>query len=217
MKGRRPVSVVTGPIVALTGTLTAFVVAGSGCADEPRGSARAGARAPSVTGTAPAAAGGLPSVIMLEPQPSRPVPPPTEPAVMDQRGYAFIPKLLLARAGQPVEFRNSEDVTHNVHVVDAATDSTVFSAATVRGEPFRHTFDRTGGYAVSCDIHPGMTAFVLVISTLYAVTAEADGAFALSDVPPGSYRVSVWNADAARRSERAVDITDVPTHLTLTP
>ena len=47
------------------------------------------------------------------------------PAIMDQSGYEFLPALLVAQAGQTVEFRNSEDVLHNVRVTDEATPARV--------------------------------------------------------------------------------------------
>jgi hypothetical protein len=33
---------------------------------------------------------------------------------MDQYGMAFVPPFLIARAGQPVEFHNSEDEAHPI-------------------------------------------------------------------------------------------------------
>ena len=168
-----------------------------------------------VAGTAPLPADGLPSVIMLMPQDSIADPVPTDVAIMDQFGIAFLPTLLLVRAGQPLEFRNSEEVPHNVHVVETATGSTLLNVATTMGEPYQHTFDRTGGYAVSCDLHPGMSAFVLVVSAPYATVAGDDGAFLLSDVPAGAYTLTVWSADPERRIERPVQITDGRTELTL--
>ena len=48
------------------------------------------------------------------------VPIPNDPAVMDQFGREFIPRLLVAREGQAVLFKNSEDELHTVHVQDDA-------------------------------------------------------------------------------------------------
>jgi plastocyanin len=167
-----------------------------------------------VVGTAPPAVRGLPSVITLEPEPAISPPVPAEPAVMDQFGIAFAPRLLVVRTGQPVEFRNSEDVAHNVRVRDAERDSTLFHEGTVMGDPFEYTFRRTGGYDVSCDIHPGMKAFILVVSAPYAVLADDDGSFAFADIPPGSYTLSVWNIDPQLRSRRPVRIRSGRTELT---
>src|SRR5690606_14306421 len=40
---------------------------------------------------------------------------PTEPAVIDQTGCAFRPRVLSVRAGQTVQVRNSDGTLHNVH------------------------------------------------------------------------------------------------------
>jgi len=59
-----------------------------------------------VHGTAPAAVGGTPSVILLR-SPSTPAPAP-DSVVMDQLGLVFSPPDLIVRVGQRVVFTNSE-------------------------------------------------------------------------------------------------------------
>ena len=132
---------------------------------------------------------------------------------MDQIDLTFVPRLLVVRAGQLVEFHNGEDVPHTVRVVETANDSTLFNVPTFMGESYVHSFERTGGYAVTCDLHPGMVGFLLVVSTPYMVVAEDNGDFSMSDVPPGSYTLKVWSADPSRRIERVVDITGGRTDL----
>src|SRR5688500_4890119 len=67
------------------------------------------------------------AVVVLAPKVSQQFPLPPGPAIMDQYGRAFIPNLLIVRAGQVVEFRNSEDVLHNVHVQKAPAGTEVFN------------------------------------------------------------------------------------------
>ena len=206
--------------------LTALAVAvlalvASGCSTDPVESTPLHERAPSavaaghvVMGKAPRATGGFPTVIILEPQVPGSFPVPTKPQVMDQYGRAFFPSLLLVREGQPVEFRNSEDELHNVHVVEAGTTSTVLNVAIpILGGSYSHTFERAGTYLVSCNVHQEMAAVILVTSTPYAVIADNDGTFSLSDVPPGSYNLTVRNG--ATRIERVVDIDGPRTELIL--
>lgn len=214
-KSRRAPSIEARAIIALVAPLAAVLLAAAACTDEPGDSAPPTEDGPAVVGRAPPAVGGVPSVVMLEPRSAGRIPVPTEPKVMDQFGLAFVPGFLLVRAGQPVEFRNSEDVGHTVRVVDAVVDSTLFNAVTMLDESFHHTFDKAGSFAVSCDIHPGMTAFILVVSSSYAVAADDDGGFSLSGVPPGSYTVTVWSIDPSRRSERVVEIASDGTELIL--
>jgi plastocyanin len=171
-----------------------------------------------VTGTAPKPTGGFGSIVVLKPETPVELPaPPTEAALMDQSGNAFHPKILLVRLGQPVEFRNSEDVLHNVHVMDAETRKTVFNVGTPVVGAYRHTFASEGAYDVSCEIHPSMAAFVFVSSSPYVAVADGEGRFEIPGVPKGRYRATVWNLDPKRRSERSVEIAESATHLTLDP
>jgi plastocyanin len=174
--------------------------------------AAASAATAEVVGTAPRGA-GFAAIIMLEPRTPREFPAPTEPAVMDQQGLAFIPSLLLARLGQPVMFRNSEDVLHNVRVGESRTSQPVFNVATIPGNAYTHTFTQPGFYSVSCDVHESMHADILVTSTPYVAAAADDGSFKLSDVAAGSYKLSVLLGQ--RRIERAVEITGPRTQLTI--
>ena len=60
---------------------------------------------------------------------------------MDQAGYEFLPGFLLAQAGQSVQFRNSEDVLHNVRVTEISSQKPVFNVATVAFGKYEHKFD----------------------------------------------------------------------------
>ena len=166
-----------------------------------------------VTGRAPRATGGFPSVVVLEPEMPGEFPVPTEPQLLDQDGMMFFPPVLLARVGQPVQFQNSEDVLHNVRVIDTRDGSTIFNIATPLFGAYEHAFDQAGTYAVSCDVHPGMSATIRVTSTPFAVIADPDGTFSFADVPPGTYIVTVWNG--GRRVDRRVHIEGPGTELIL--
>lgn len=181
------------------------VLAVATCAGPEDSRPAGGADVSTVVGMAPPASGGIRSVVTLAPEPPSETARSMEPAVMDQFAIAFVPRLLVARTGQPVEFRNSEEVSHNVRVTETATDSMVFSANPVIGDPYVHTFDRAGLYAVACDIHPGMAGHLVVVPEPYAVAAAEDGAFSFEGVPPGRYRLRVWNLDPALRSEQLVE------------
>lgn len=116
---------------------------------------------------------------------------PTDPAVMDQRSKQFLPAVLIARVGQPVEFRNSEDMPHNVAVSRRESGSEVFNVGTEPNQRYVHTFDRVGQFEVKCDIHEGMEATVIVAKGPTTTIADDAGLFSFSNVTPGSYTVSV--------------------------
>ena len=138
-----------------------------------------------VTGIAPKNA-----IVTLLPAAGDP-PMPADPAVMDQISKQFLPHTLLARVGQPVEFRNSEDMPHNVTVVRRESGSEVFNVSTDRGEKYVHAFDRVGQFDVKCDLHEGMEATVVVARGPMTVTAGDDGRFSIPNVAIGGYKVSL--------------------------
>jgi len=144
-----------------------------------------------VVGQAPEASQGTRSVVILEPREPLNVPLPTEPVEMDQFGRDFIPRLIVVRAGQQVLFKNSEDELHTVHVKDGEGLSLFNVAMPIQGGEHDHTFDDAGDYAVSCNAHQEMHATIVVVESPYAVVADRDGTFTLSEMPPGSYDVTL--------------------------
>jgi len=134
----------------------------------PQGATKASAGASTVTGKLKGIGAG--AVVVLAPADGREVPPPAAPKTMDQSGYEFLPALLIAQQGQTVQFRNSEDVLHNVRVTEVATETPVFNVATIAFGSYDYKFERPGFYTVTCDIHSTMRADILVTPTPY--TAE---------------------------------------------
>ncbi len=157
-----------------------------------------------VSGTAPAAAGGLPAIVILEPTTPRDFPPPAAVPVMDQVSQTFTPAVLFVRTGQVAEFRNSDDVLHNIRTRHDETKESAFNIALPTGQTFEYTFLNDGFYDVGCDIHPAMSAVVVASRSPYAAQAAADGAFEIAGVTPGDYTLTVY-ADV-RKIERPVAV-----------
>lgn len=138
-----------------------------------------------VTGTAPRGA-----IVSLQPAAGE-APMPEGPAVMDQYAKQFVPNMLYVRVGQAVEFRNTEDMGHNVTVNRRDTGAGLFSVETDPQQKHSHTFDRVGQYDVTCSLHPGMQATVVATRSSVSTTVGDDGRFTLSGVPAGDYKLSV--------------------------
>jgi plastocyanin len=139
-------------------------------------------------------------------------PPAEGAAYMDQQGQMFIPDTLLVRTGQPVHFRSSEDVLHNVRVI-RNDQKPIFNVATPPWGSYTHTFDEPGFYNVTCDIHAAMRATMYVASTPYVGTADERGHFTFDNVVPGTYKVAGF-ADA-KPIEKTVEIAGARTNVTL--
>jgi plastocyanin len=207
------------------GALVALACISIGCSNETAvaegdAAAAAPAAAPSipaqstVNGKAPVSA-GQPSIVVLQPRNPREFPAQSEKPVMDQIALTFVPAVLVVRAGQPVEFRNSDPELHNIRVREEATKEGTFNVAIPTGQIYQHTLAREGFYDVGCDIHPAMTAMIYASSSPYAALTDAAGNFTIYDVAPGPYTITLYIA--GDRIERPVDVTAARTDINLTP
>ena len=130
--------------------------------------------------------------VVLTPERTDAVPPPATKPVMDQIQMTFVPSMLFARAQFPVEFRSSDEELHNVNVKRSRTLEPEFNVAIPPGGTFEHTFKNPGFYDLNCDIHPAMSAQILVAATPHVAMAEPNGAFTFYDVEPGAYMLTVY-------------------------
>jgi polysaccharide lyase family 4-like protein/copper binding plastocyanin/azurin family protein len=170
--------------------------------------ATASARPATVVGTAPALKGGLPTVIVLQPQVRLRYPPQATLPLMDQVAHQFTPPVLVVRTGQPADFRNDDDTMHNVRVLQRDHDAqeAVFNVVLPQGGSYKHVFRRDGAYDVRCDMHQSMRAVVVSTSSPYATVADAEGAFSLEGVSPGAYTLVAYSGEAA--VERKLDLAE---------
>ena len=162
-----------------------------------------------VTGTAPKGA-----VVSLSPV-GVTVPMPEGPAVLDQYAKQFVPSVLYVRVGQPVEFRNTEDMGHNVTVNRRSTGASVFDVETDPQEKYVHTFDRVGQYDVLCSVHPGMQATLIAADSPLATVSDEGGHFAIANVSAGAYTLSV--TFEGRTVTRPVDVKGPRTEVRVSP
>ncbi len=156
-----------------------------------------------VVGVAPGGDATLRAIVLLDPHHEVDVPLPEEMPVMDQIGRQFVPKFILVRAGQTINFISSEDDIHTVHVKNSAGES-LFNVAFINGSSYTHTFEVGDALTVICDTHTEMFADIMVVDSPYATVAARDGSFTLPGVVPGRYTVTV--IFAADRREYEVEI-----------
>ena len=110
---------------------------------------------------------------------------------MDQKALKFLPKVLVVAKGDTVKFLNHDTVAHNVY----SPDGEAYNLGTFKpNEDRSHTFDQEGAYSQLCSIHPEMLAFIFVAPSPLAAAVDAKGNYTIKDVPPGSYKLAVWNS-----------------------
>lgn len=141
------------------------------------------------------------TVIYLVPTDSaRPRIRPIETSIA-MNGRAFVPRVRVVTPGSRVEFPNQDPFSHNIFSTTrgATFDLGLYPAGRSRDATFR----RAGAFPVYCNIHPRMTAFVVVTPSPYFVLAGDDGRFTIENVPAGRYQVRVWHE---RTPEATTDI-----------
>lgn len=196
-------------IAALIVVLSCCTACGS---NEP---AQPTAAAPAATVTTSEVTGTVPRNAIVTLLPAEPVPMPAGPAVMDQYSKTFVPNVLYVRVGQPVEFRNSEDMPHNVTVIRRGSGTEVFNVGTEPQQKYVHTFDRVSQFDVTCDIHPGMQATLIAVQSPIATIADDGGRFTLPNVSAGSYKLSL--TFEGRTVEQPLEVSQARTEVRVTP
>jgi plastocyanin len=121
-------------------------------------------------------------------------------ASLVQKNKIFQPRILGVPVGSTVSFPNNDPLFHNVFSRSAPQP---FDLGLYRsGETRTRTFTAPGTYRVFCNIHPHMTALVVVAPTPHVTTVGADGRYVL-DLPPGRYRVTALSERAGPISVEA--------------
>jgi len=115
-------------------------------------------------------------------------------AVLAQKNKTFEPHLLVVTRGSTVEFPNHDPWFHNVFSLfnGKRFDLGLYDAGTSRTVHF----DREGVSFIFCNIHPEMSAVVVVLGSSYFATTNKQGDFTIPDVPAGRYMLHVWNESA---------------------
>jgi plastocyanin len=138
-----------------------------------------------------------------------PTAPPTGHAVMLQKGKMFMPHILAITTGSAVDFPNSDPIFHNAF---SSYDGQIFDVGLYPpGSSKSVRFARPGVVRVFCNIHPTMSAIILVFNTPYFAQTATDGSFQL-DLPPGEYDLSVFHERATEQAlaglTRRIVVTD---------
>jgi plastocyanin len=125
------------------------------------------------------------------------VTPPSELAVVSstrvtQQGAMFSPHVLPVVVGATVQWPNDDEISHNVF---SMSETTNFDLGLYKGNPpdKRITFNKAGRADVFCSIHANMHCVVLVLENPYFCLANERNHYAISNVPPGTYKLKAWH------------------------
>jgi plastocyanin len=80
---------------------------------------------------------------------------------IDQVGQKFSMPSVTVKAGDTLHFKNQDDVTHNINVINSSDDADD-KGLQKPGETIDQKFPTAGDYMVRCSIHPKMKMSVKV-------------------------------------------------------
>ena len=137
-------------------------------------------------------------VVFLDPVGGEDPPPAAAKAEMDQRGLVFIPHVLAIQRGTTVTFLNNDSDKHNVYFLNDRTGETLDIGTWGQGVSVDHAFGEDGTIITLCKLHLEMAAYIVVVKSPWLVQIALDassrqGEFAIENVPPGEYELSVWH------------------------
>jgi plastocyanin len=133
-------------------------------------------------------------VIWLKASGAPPPPLVTKHARMLQQDKKFTPHLLAVSTGTSVDFPNLDPIFHNAfsNFNGKIFDLGLYAPGTSRAV----RFDLPGIVRIFCNIHPTMSAIIVVMDTNHFAITTDDGRFSIPDVTSGEYEIHFFHERA---------------------
>jgi len=144
-----------------------------------------------------------PSVVYVDTISGKTFPASTQHPVIDQKGLVFQPHVTAVQVGTTVYFLNSDSVAHNVFWTSVGGNKKLNHnlGTWPKGDRKSFKFDSPGAVPILCNVHPEMSAYLVVVPTPYFATSDQAGNYKIENVPDGSYTVVAWHEGAKNQSK----------------
>jgi plastocyanin len=142
------------------------------------------------------------SVVYVEAIAGKTFPAPEKHITIDQKGLMFVPHIVVVQQGASVDFLNSDSVAHNVFWPSISGNKKLGHnlGTWPHGQKQAFKFDNPGVVSLLCNVHPEMSAYLIVSPTPYFAQTDASGDFKIENVPDGAYTVTAWHEGAKSKS-----------------
>lgn len=112
-----------------------------------------------------------------------------------QKDKTFTPHVLAIETGTTVDFPNYDPIFHNAfsNFSGQLFDIGLYAPGSSRSLRFQ----RSGAVRIFCNIHPTMSAVILVVDTPYFAVSGRNGEFEIANVAPGDYQLKVFHERAS--------------------
>jgi len=127
------------------------------------------------------------------------------PIEVRQVGKRFLPDLIAVTAGGTVSFPNGDPFLHNVF---SPTSMRAFDLGSYKkGESRTRVFPKPGVLDVYCNIHPEMSATLVILPNARFAVVDASGRFEITGVPAGTWSVFAYSRRATQPVAGKVTVT----------
>ena len=111
--------------------------------------------------------------------------------VVSQKALQFHPFLTVVPVGADISFPNFDPTKHHVYSFSAAKRFELKLFAKDQSRTVH--FDKPGIVALGCNIHDGMSAFIVVTDSAWTARTNAQGVVTFADAPNVPGRLAVWH------------------------
>ena len=130
-------------------------------------------------------------------------PPPSTPALLEQKGCRYYPHVSAVMVGQPLEIKNDDATLHNVHAMPAV-NSQFNEGQPVQGMVSTRKFDKVEmtPFRIKCDVHGWMKSYMAVMPSPYFAVSQTNGTFSIPNLPPGNYTIVAWHEKYGQQEQQ---------------
>jgi len=121
------------------------------------------------------------------------------------------PRTMAVPMGATVRFPNFDPIFHNLFSLSPPNS---FDLGLYKGGASKSkTFESPGIVRVFCNVHPQMSASIVVANTPYYAFADADGNYSLGLIPWGTFMLRAYSEEG--QATQQIQVKDTPLKVTL--
>lgn len=133
-------------------------------------------------------------VVWLEPVNVKSPDTPPQTMTIAHRHKTFVPHVVAVQTGSKVRFPNLDPFFHNAF---SNYDGEAFDIGLhPPGSAREVTFHRPGIVRIFCNIHPTMSAVIVVVNTPWFAVSDPRGTYRINNVAAGDYELKVFDERA---------------------
>jgi hypothetical protein len=106
-----------------------------------------------------------------------------------------------ASVGQFVLLKNSDPILHTAHAF-FPNEQPQFNVGLYPGRTSRKPLIAAGLVKIRCEVHPWMSAYIMVTEHPYHAVSDVYGEYELRDVPAGIYQLKAWHESLGMQEKR---------------